>query len=59
MELNEKKLSVLRKEKGFTQVELAIKAGVSLTSYRLWEAGVTNPTQENLEKLKKVLGVVE
>lgn len=45
----------LRKEKGYTQCEVAIHVGVSLTAYRLWEIGVMKPNKENLTKLKKVL----
>ena len=47
----------LRKELGLTQVEVAKQVGVSLSAYLLWERGVSNPTPENLEKLKKVLQV--
>ena len=46
----------LRTLKGFTQVDVAKKVGCSLTSYQLWEKGVTTPTEENQEKLKQVLG---
>lgn len=44
----------LRKEKNLTQVQLAKLVGVSITSVRLWEKGVTTPKEENLEKLKKI-----
>lgn len=47
----------LRKIAGLTQVEVAVKVGVSLTSYQLWEKGVSKPNEENLKKLKDVLGV--
>lgn len=49
----------LRTEKGKTQVEMAVAVGVSLTSYRLWESGATKPNDENMAKLKEVLGVGE
>lgn len=45
----------LRTSLHLTQVEVAIKCNVSLSTYRLWESGVTTPTIENMEKLKKVL----
>ena len=47
----------LRKELGLTQSDLAIKCGVSLTTIQLWERGVSTPSEENLEKLKKALQV--
>lgn len=46
-----------RKELGMTQIELAKKLRVSLSSVRLWEVGVTTPTEENMSKLKELLGV--
>lgn len=46
-----------RKELGMTQIELAKKLRVSLSSVRLWEVGVTTPTDENMSKLKELLGV--
>ena len=52
-------LKKLRKEKGFTQGDMAIKCEVSLTSYQLWERGVTKPNEENMVKLKKVLNLEE
>lgn len=47
----------LRKKNGFTQIDVALKVGVSLTTYQLWERGVSNPTPENLAKLKVVFGI--
>ena len=47
----------LRKSNGLTQVDVAKKVGVSITTYQLWERGVGKPTPENLEKLKKVLKI--
>ena len=49
----------LREATGLTQVEVAVKVGCSLSSFRLWEAGVTTPNPENMEKLIKILGVKE
>lgn len=47
----------LREAAGLTQVEVAVKVGCSLSSFRLWEAGVTTPNDENMKMLKEVLGV--
>ncbi len=46
----------LRKEKNMSQVEVAIAVGVSIVSFQLWERGATTPSDENLKKLKEVLG---
>ena len=53
------KLKELRTKKGFTQGDMAKECGVSLTSYRLWEQGVTVPNDENMLKLKEVLDIKE
>jgi len=53
--MKDMKLFEKRTELGLTQTEVARKVGASLSSYRLWEAGVTTPKPKNLEKLKKVL----
>ena len=45
----------LRKEKGFSQMELAAKVGVSLTTIRNWEYQVSTPNEENMQQLKQVL----
>lgn len=50
-----KSLKELRTEKGMTQTDVAIAVGCSLASYRMWEIGVTTPTQENYKRLKAVL----
>lgn len=50
-------IKALRKERGLTQIALAVRVGVSLMSVQLWERGGTKPSQENLERLKHVLGV--
>ena len=50
-------LKELRLDRGMTQVDVAKAVGVSLSAYVLWERDVMNPTQENLEKLKNVLGI--
>lgn len=48
----------LREGLGLTQLEVSKKVGVSRMSYRNWEDGSCNPTDDNLQKLKKVLEVV-
>lgn len=45
----------LRKEKGMTQVDLALKVGVSVNTIRNWEYKVSEPTPENEKKLREVL----
>ena len=47
----------LREDKGYTQMDLAVKVGVSLTSVRMWEKGVSTPKPENKDKLEKVLNI--
>ena len=50
-----KSLKELRLERKMTQVETAIKLNVSLATYRLWEAGVTSPNEENQKILNDFL----
>jgi len=45
-----------RIKQGLTQVNVAVKVGVSLTTYQLWERQVGQPSPENLKKLEEVLG---
>lgn len=45
-----------RIKKGMTQIDAAIAIGVSLSSYRMWELGVTKPKEENMQKLIEVFG---
>ena len=52
-------LKKLRQEKGYTQIELASKVGVTLNAYIKWEKGANKPTAENMNKLKEVLGIEE
>ena len=47
----------LRTEKNLTQIKLAKAVGVSITTIRLWEEGVTTPNGENYIKLCAALGV--
>jgi transcriptional regulator with XRE-family HTH domain len=50
-----KKLRELRELKKITQTQMAILCGVSLTTYQLWERGVTTPKPENLKKLEQIV----
>jgi len=47
----------LRERAGLSQMQLAVKVGVSLGAVRLWEAGKAEPKGRNLLKLAEVLGV--
>jgi DNA-binding XRE family transcriptional regulator len=56
-----KKMKLLRmendeKERGWTQREVALKAGVSGQTYRQWEWGVSYPNKKNYKKLVKIFG---
>jgi len=44
-----------RKRLGLTQIELAVKVGVSLMTIQLWERGAMKPNPENFQKLQDVL----
>ena len=50
-------LKKARKKLGMSQVDVAKAVGVHINTYVFWERGVSNPSGENLEKLKKVLGI--
>ena len=51
------RISVLRKEKGFTQEELAVKLGVSAQAVSKWENDVSCPDIMLIPSLAKILGV--
>ena len=51
------KLSRMRKEKGFTQQEMAKKAGVGIAQLRRYEGGKSSPTLEVIKNISKTLGV--
>lgn len=53
-----KDLRELRKQACLTQMELAVKVGVSLMTIQLWERGVTTPREENMNKLKEVFNIL-
>lgn len=52
-----KKLSKLRKEKGFTQQGLAKKVGVGIAQLRRYESGKSSPTLEVIKNIVKTLGI--
>lgn len=52
-----KQLRELRLKKGWTQEELADKAGMHFTYIGQIERGVRNPSLINLHKLAKALGI--
>lgn len=56
MEFSER-LKTLRKEAGFTQVDVAEKLGISQPAYASWERGIKKPTQGNLVKIAQILNV--
>lgn len=58
MLLNEK-IYQLRKNKGFSQEDLAKRVGVSRQTIHKWEAGRICPTKENIEILCKIFDVEE
>lgn len=55
--MNYEAMRKARDKKEMTQIEVARLVGVSINTYRNWEQGGSNPTEENLQKLKEVLGV--
>ena len=56
MEFSER-LKNLRKQAGFTQVDVAKKLGISQQAYASWERGSKKPTQDNLVKIAQILNV--
>lgn len=48
-------LKEIRKSLGKTQTEMALKVGVSLMAYQLWERGVSTPSEENMPKLESAI----
>lgn len=51
-------LKELREAAGLTQMQLAAKCGVSLSTVRLWEGNAGKPSDENYQKLLKALEIV-
>lgn len=54
MNFNIKKL---RHKIGLTQMDLAVKVGVSMVTIQAWERGLSTPKEENQIKLEKALGL--
>lgn len=52
-------LKELRKQKKLSQIEIAKLIGVTANTYRNWEYGANDPSEENMEKLKEVLDIKE
>lgn len=53
------KYKIVLKEKKITFIQLAIYLHVSYTTVMQWARGVTEPNEENMAKLKEVLGIAE
>lgn len=51
------RLSSLRKERGYSQVNLAQSLGISRQAYNKYERGIGKPSKETLEKLAEFLNV--
>ncbi len=51
------KLAKLRKNKGFTQQELAQRAGIGIAQMRRYEKGNSSPTLEVIKNIAKTLAV--
>jgi DNA-binding XRE family transcriptional regulator len=49
-------LREMRLEKLMTQTDVAVYVGCSLASYRMWELGVTKPSDKYKIKLIKLFG---
>lgn len=56
MEL-EKRLTILRKENGLSQAELADRLNVTRQAISRWETGTSAPSTDNLISLAKLYGV--
>ena len=52
-----KNIRILRKKAGLTQINAAKALGVSIATFRRWEAGETAPTGSRIVELAKVLNV--
>lgn len=50
-------LAGLRKERGYTQEEIAEMTGVSRQTYAKWEKGRTVPDAEKVKRLSEIYGV--
>ena len=52
--VNMDEVKALRLNNKLTQLEMAIRTGVTLNTYRNWELGANEPSEENLVKLKQI-----
>ena len=52
-----KTIEVLRKERGWTQLELAIKLGVTPVTVYNWERGKTEPTASMFRRIAETFGI--
>lgn len=50
-------LAVLRRRRGWNQIDLAQELGVSQSEVSLWENGYTKPRPEVLARLRELFGV--
>ena len=57
--MKNEKLKKARKERGFTQQQLATKVGVALITLRRWEYGSLFPSEDNRARLCQILGKAE
>ena len=55
MEAIATRLRMIREMRGYTQVEVAKKAGIHVVLYRQYEGGTKNPKEEQLDKIAKAL----
>lgn len=53
MEIQEK-LKFIRKSLGLTQLQMGLKFGVTMNSYRWWEQGAMKPRFDRLEKIEEL-----
>ena len=53
----EGKIMLLRKQKGWSQEQLAEQLGISRQSVSKWEQGISDPSTSNLFALAKLFGV--
>ncbi len=51
----ESKLKIVRESKGFTQVQVAIKAQISVRGYQRIEAGTRVPNVQTAQRIAQVL----
>lgn len=52
-----KTIPELRLERGWKQIDLAVKLGVALSTISNWETGSTEPSASQFRKLAELFGV--